>query len=85
MRFVECVDYGDVRTKIICGIASICLIAPDMIEVRYFEQGEGSDGQIEYRLSDRQVWSRSTFLGEIEKLRKTMIDLDQVPRLVASQ
>jgi hypothetical protein len=63
MRFVECVDYGDVKTQVIAGVASIRLVNHgEMIEVRFYETGEGTDGRVEYRLAARHVWPMSLWM-----------------------
>jgi hypothetical protein len=72
MRFVECVDYGDVPTTVITGVASISLISPSQVQIALYQARELPDGTIENRIVEYQVWDLILWIGNASRFREAL-------------
>lgn len=81
MRFVECVDYGDAPTTFITGVASISLVSLGVVEIAFYRAVEQSDGTVERRVVEHQIWDRAVWLAEVARFREGRLAIEQSPAL----
>lgn len=81
MRFVECVDYGEVPTNSITGVASISLISPGQVQVALYQTRVLPDGSVERRIVEYQIWDKALWLdaGSIAREAREAIVRDLMP------
>jgi len=65
MRFVEAVDYCDVRAEFVSGVAMVSLVSPNVVEVTHYKAVELSDGTIENRVTQRTLWDKGEWMASM--------------------